>query len=92
MVYIAINREPKAILAYRGPIAPSMIKIKVDANKPMAKKMGRSNRSSMENAAMAKQTKVIISARILPQKLSSVSARAAAIMPKIRGTMPVFWS
>ena len=85
-----MSSEPIAMLAYLGPIAPSIIKPKVDTNRPTANDQGVLNRISIENAATAKQIKVRISALILPVKLSSLSANAAAITPNIRGVISTF--
>ena len=62
----------------------------VDKNKPIAKSIGVSNKSSIENAAIAKQINVKKSAFNRPDNLSSVSASAAAIIPKINGVIAVF--
>ena len=84
---MAISSDPNAILAYLGPIAPSMIKPKVDANNPAANRMGVSNSNSIENDAIAKQASVNTIDLSRPVKLSSLSASAAAITPKISGMM-----
>ena len=43
------------MLAYLGPIAPRMIKPKVEINNPNANAQGVSNKISIEKAASAKQ-------------------------------------
>ena len=78
------------MLAYLGPIAPSMIKPKVEINNPVAKAQGLLNKISIEKAASAKQRKVRIKALMRPVKLSSLSAKAAAITPNIIGVISVF--
>ena len=87
---MAINNEPNAMLAYLGPIAPSMMKPNVETNRPIANAHGVSNKISIEKAATAKQIKVRKRAFILPVKLSSLSASAAAMTPRIRGVINVF--
>ena len=54
--------------------------------------MGVLKRSSIEKAATAKQIKVKKRALSRPDNLSSVSANAAAMMPKIYGVIAVFCS
>ncbi len=85
-----MSNEPKAMLAYLGPIAPSMMKPKVETKRPIANNQGVLNSNSIENAAIAKQINVRIKAITLPVKLSSLSARAAAIIPKISGVIKAF--
>ena len=89
---MAMSSEPKAMLAYLGPIAPSMMNAKVEANKPIANRIGVLNNNSIEKAAIAKQMNVSVSALRRPVKLSSLSASAAAITPSIKGVMSVFCS
>jgi hypothetical protein len=84
-----MRREPKAILAYLGPIAPSMMKPNVEINNPIANSQGVANSISIERAAMAKQINVNDWDFSLPVKLSSLSASAAAIIPRIKGTISV---
>ncbi|GEM75781.1 hypothetical protein VSA01S_18930 [Vibrio sagamiensis NBRC 104589] len=74
-------------MAYLGPIAPSMINPNVERKSPLPNSHGLSKRISMEKAAIAKHRKVNSSAFSLPLKLSSLSAIAAAITPRINGVI-----